>query len=269
MPTWSLIFSRNPASFSYLPDFVHRAESLHRHTTVIGRHQYMYLSPVPNNEEKAHIPASTLKKLEYFCQNGNKRHIKDLLFGMATDWSKRQVPQLHVYYMIQQLIHTALPFKPSLSHNQDAVYREMRELMGCAAHYGDLMVGIYTLLFDDSLDVDKKLSPEDLFSYALSYIRDNYGNPLSISQVCSEIGISQTYLSRLFRKYGNTSFNAYLTQCRMEGAMKLMQEHPDMRLRDVAACVGYEDSSYFSKVFHQMTGKTPSQWVNDLTNETP
>ena len=131
------------------------------------------------------------------------------------------------------------------------------------------MVGIYTLLFDDSLDVDKKLSPEDLFSYALSYIRDNYGNPLSISQVCSEIGISQTYLSRLFRKYGNTSFNAYLTQCRMEGAMKLMQEHPDMRLRDVAACVGYEDSSYFSKVFHQMTGKTPSQWVNDLTNETP
>ena len=45
--------------------------------------------------------------------------------------------------------------------------------------------------------------------------------------------------------------------------MRLIREHPDMRLRDVAACVGYEDSSYFSKVFHQATGKTPSQWAAD------
>ena len=82
-----------------------------------------------------------------------------------------------------------------------------------------------------------------------------------MQSVCDEIGISQTYLSRLFRKYSNTTFNAFLTKCRMEAAMQLLLEKPDLLLRDVAACVGYEDSYYFTKVFRQYTGKTPSQWT--------
>ena len=47
----------------------------------------------------------------------------------------------------------------------------------------------------------------------------------------------------------------------MEAALKLLREKPDLLLREVAACVGYDDSSYFTKVFHQYTGKTPSQFV--------
>ena len=261
VPTWTLIFSRSPAAFSAFADFVHQAEKLHRSTVVIGRHQYMSLAPVARDTEKPHIPSATLKKLECFCQNGNKRHIKDLLFMLAAEWEKRQVPQLHAYHMVQQLLHAVFPFKPNLARNQDALQRDVRELFGYAVHYGDLMVGIYTLLFDEALATDKRLSPEELYRCALTFIQEKYGEAISVTHVCNEIGISQTYLSRLFRKYGDTSFNAYLTQCRIESAMKLIREHPDMRLRDVAACVGYEDSSYFSKVFHQTTGKTPSQWA--------
>lgn len=267
VPTWVLIFSRTPASFAALPEFAHRAEKLHRSTVVIGRHQYMYLTPLPKEAEKPHVSSSTLKKLECFCQNGNKKQIKDLLFTLATEWEKKQTPQVHAYRMVQQLLHTALPFKPALARNQDALNRDVRDLMGSAAHYGDLAAGLYTLLFDEALDTDKRMSPEELYQCALDFIQEKYGEAISVNHVCQEIGISQTYLSRLFRKYGNTSFNTYLTQCRMEGAMKLIREHPDMRLRDVAALVGYEDPSYFSKVFHQTTGKTPSQWALGFTPE--
>lgn len=261
VPTWTLIFSRNPGPFTTFQEFVHRAQALHRSTVVIGRHQYMYLSPLPKDGEKPHVSSSTLKKLECFCQNGDKRHIKDLLFTLVTEWETKQMPQVHAYRMLQQLLHTVMPYKPALARNQDALNRDVRDMMASAAHYGDLAVGLYTLLFDDALDTDKRMSPEELYKCALNFIQEKYGEPISVNHVCSEIGISQTYLSRLFRKYGDTSFNAYLTQCRMEGAMKLIREHPDMRLRDVAALVGYEDSSYFSKVFHQATGKTPSQWA--------
>jgi len=264
VPTWALIFSRSPAFFSFFPEFVHRAELLHRNTVVIGRHQYMYLAPLPKDAEKPHISTATLKKLECFCQNGNKKHIRDLLFTLATDWEKKQTPQVHVYRMIQQLLHAVLPFKPALAANQDALNRSIREMMGGAAHYGDLASGLYDLLFEEETVADKHMSPEELYQSAIDFIREKYGEAISVNHVCSEIGISQTYLSRLFRKYGNTSFNACLTQCRMEGAMKLIREHPDMRLRDVAALVGYEDSSYFSKVFHQATGKTPTQWASDV-----
>lgn len=266
-PTWTLIFSRLPAEFGTFAAFVHQAERLYLSTVVIGRHRYMTLSPVSKDIEKPHISTTTLKKLECFCQNGNKRHIKDLLFLLATEWEKRQVPQIHAYHMVQQMLHTVLPFKPNLARNHDTLQHDVRELFACALHYGDLMVGIYTLLFDEALATDKRLTPEELYHYALTFIQEKYGEPISVTHVCNEIGISQTYLSRLFRKFGDTSFNAYLTQCRIDGAMKIIREHPDMRLRDVAACVGYEDSSYFSKVFHQATGKTPSQWAADFVPE--
>ena len=134
-------------------------------------------------------------------------------------------------------------------------------MIRCAAYYGDLVSGMYAMLFDNGKVKDRKLSTQELYDCAVQYVKENYAQPLSMQSVCDEIGISQTYLSRLFRKYSDTTFNAYLTRCRMEAAMKLLREKPDLLLRDVAACVGYDDSSYFTKVFHQYTGLTPSQFT--------
>ena len=58
--------------------------------------------------------------------------------------------------------------------------------------------------------------------------------------------------------------NVFLTKCRMDAAIVMIRQHPDIMLRDVAACVGYDDPSYFSKVFHQTTGLTPSQFSAGL-----
>ena len=52
-----------------------------------------------------------------------------------------------------------------------------------------------------------------------------------------------------------------LAQAEAERIAALLRDKPDLLLRDVAACVGYDDSSYFTKVFHQYTGKTPSQFT--------
>lgn len=230
---------------------------------VIDRRQFLFLA-ARRDREKPHIANATLKKLEYFYQSGNKKVIKDLLITLAADWEKRQTPQLHVFHMVQQLVYTLLPSRASLASQHDAILREINDLFAYAASYGKLMAGVYSLLFDDDLSRDKKLSPQELYAYAIRFIQEKFAEPISIMHVCGEIGISQTYLSRLFRKYGNTSFNAFLTQYRMESAMRLIREHPDILLRDVAACVGYDDSSYFSKVFHQATGHTPSQWAAEL-----
>ena len=163
--------------------------------------------------------------------------------------------------MCRQLIHqTASVYRP-VSGQLEETLLEFNELIRCAGSYGDLMSCVYTLLFDSSSIRDRKLSTQELYEYAVEYIEKNYAHPLSMQSVCDEIGISQTYLSRLFRKYSDTTFNAFLTRRRMEAAMKLLRDKPDLLLRDVAACVGYDDSSYFTKVFHQYTGKTPSQFT--------
>ena len=166
--------------------------------------------------------------------------------------------------MVYPVVHQAILASPALYGRQDAMLQDVAELFQYAASCGDLMAGLYTVLYDENASHDKRLSPKELCEYAMSHIRENYAQPLSVQSVCAETGISQTYLSRLLRKYGNTTFSAFLTKCRMDAAMDLIRQHPDILLRDVAACVGYDDPSYFNKVFHQATGQTPTQFAAEV-----
>lgn len=123
--------------------------------------------------------------------------------------------------------------------------------------------------FEEGFIRDKNVSANELCEYTLNYIRENYAQPLSIPRICTDVGISQTYLSRLLRKYAGTTFNTFLTQCRMDAAKQMLRDHPDILLHEVAACVGYDDQSYFSKIFRNETGMTPSQYAATFAADAP
>ena len=265
--TTTLLFSRNAGTLSTLPDFFTRAAEVMEHTVVIGHQQCGFLTGGPGPDMTRHLSNATLKRLEHFIIDCNTRMIKDAFVTLAIDWARERLPQMYATTMVQQLVHLVLTARPVSGQQQDAITKEVRELFTTASSYGDLMASLYAVLFDKGAIKDKKLTTEDLYQYAISYIDENYAKPISIQSVCAEIGISQTYLSRLFRKHGNTSFSTYLTQCRLNAAMDLIRQHPDMALRNVASCVGYEDYAYFSKVFHQSMGCTPSQWATQVTGE--
>ena len=259
--TSTVLFSRNAGTLSSLPDFFTRAAEVMEYTVSIGHQQCGFLTGSPGPDTTRHLSNATIKRLEHFIIDCNTRMIKDMFVTLAIDWARERLPQMYAATMVQQLVHLVLTARPVSGQQQDAIAKEVRELLSTAASYGDLMASLYSVLFDKGAIKDKKLTTEDLYQYAIAYIDENYAKSISIQSVCAEIGISQTYLSRLFRKHGNTSFSTYLTQCRLNAAMQLIRQHPDMALRNVASCVGYEDYAYFSKVFHQVVGCTPSQWV--------
>ncbi len=263
-PTQTLLFARNPGALADLPDFFDRAAAVMETTVIIGRHQATYLAGVPNTDQSRHLSSAALKRLEHFILDCNTRMVKDTFVSYAIEWERSHLPQMYAATMVQQLVHLVLSVRPVPGAQQDTIMKDVRDLLLNAASYGDLMSSLYSVLFDMGNMKDKKLSTEELYNYAVSYIQENYAKSISIQNVCAEIGISQTYLSRLFRKHGNTSFNAFLTQHRLNMAMTLMREHPDMALRNVAGCVGYDDYAYFSKVFHQVVGMTPSQWMGTI-----
>ncbi len=260
--TQTLLFGRNPGTISALPDFFSRAADVMERTVIIGRHQACFLTGTGNTDLTRHLSGAALKRLEHFILDCNTRMIKDTFVAYAIEWERDHLPQMYAETMVQQLVHLVFTARPVPGRQQDAIMKDVSDLIINAASYGDLMAGLYAVLFDMGAMKDKKLSTEDLYRYAVEYIQENYAKSISIQNVCAEIGISQTYLSRLFRKHGNTSFITFLTQCRLNAAMKLMRQHSDMALRNVASCVGYDDYAYFSKVFHQVVGMTPSQWAN-------
>lgn len=113
--------------------------------------------------------------------------------------------------------------------------------------------------FLDSVYETRNIKNAKILSEAMDYIRRNYNNDLSLEKVAQSIYISPYYLSHLFKEELNITFVEYLTMVRMEEAKKLLSDS-SMSVLAVASEVGYEDASYFSKVFKKITGLSPNQY---------
>ena len=55
----------------------------------------------------------------------------------------------------------------------------------------------------------------------------------------------------------------------VDSILSKLRDHPDILLHEVAACVGYDDQSYFSKIFRNETGMTPSQYAATFAADAP
>ena len=116
-------------------------------------------------------------------------------------------------------------------------------------------------------DVFAGLSPvSSITSQAVTYITAHYMEKLTLRDLASRLFVSDSYLSKLFRQEMDISFNDYLNKTRIEHSIDLMQQ-TDLPLLEIAGMVGFDDQSYFTKVFKRTTGKTPRQYKNSLAEE--
>lgn len=113
--------------------------------------------------------------------------------------------------------------------------------------------------FLDTVYETKNVKNAKILSEAMNYIRQNYSSDLTLEVVANTIYISPYYLSHLFKEELNITFVEYLTMVRIEEAKKLLAD-PSLSILAVASEVGYEDASYFSKVFKKVTGLSPNQY---------
>lgn len=81
---------------------------------------------------------------------------------------------------------------------------------------------------------------------------------LTRDSLCQRLCIGHTYLSLYLRSRGLT-FYQYINSLRVEYAIKLMEEHPEMPIREVSGLSGFRSQTTFRKVFQEVKGHLPSQ----------
>lgn len=101
---------------------------------------------------------------------------------------------------------------------------------------------------------------EDIGEKVLAYIDRHFTKPLTLRSLGMLFHVNSIYLGQLLKKKTGILFNAYLNQLRIEKAKELIRTDPDLRLKDLAYSMGYTDSHYFTKVFKQLAGATPTEY---------
>lgn len=100
---------------------------------------------------------------------------------------------------------------------------------------------------------------EQLVNAAKKYVQKNYKEKLTLAMISSDIGISQGYLSSVFKKTTGSNLNDYVNHVKIEKAKDLLGMHEYM-MYEISDMLGFENPYYFSKVFKRITGMTPSDY---------
>ncbi|GIO54443.1 AraC family transcriptional regulator [Paenibacillus cineris] len=121
---------------------------------------------------------------------------------------------------------------------------------------------------------DRKHSPlqelssdEKVILHISEFIRKHYAQPLTLAQVSEMCRMSQTGFSTKFKQYIGKTFTEFRNETRIRVAKQLL-EQSDRKIMEVAQDVGYEDLSFFNKMFKHMVGFSPSQYRNAATTAT-
>lgn len=109
---------------------------------------------------------------------------------------------------------------------------------------------------------DKKLEKakySTLVESGIHYLQGNYDRNLSLEEVCTHLSVSKNYFSYLFKRETGQNLWAYLTDIRLNKSKELLRT-TDLKSYEIAYKVGYDNPSYFSKLFKKSTGYTPNEF---------
>ena len=94
----------------------------------------------------------------------------------------------------------------------------------------------------------------------LSYISENYDSNISLDMLAKIAGMNPKYFCRYFRSMTERTPIDYLNYYRIECACEMLTTK-NISVKEAAISCGFNDESYFIKIFHKYKGITPKQFA--------
>lgn len=103
-----------------------------------------------------------------------------------------------------------------------------------------------------------ELKSLDKIKFIVKYIEDHYSEEISVADMASLCYFSESHFMKFFKANMGTSFINYVNDYRLTMAAKLLRSTSDNTLT-IAEQVGFDNLSYFNRIFKRKYGITPTQ----------
>lgn len=100
----------------------------------------------------------------------------------------------------------------------------------------------------------------------IKYIHDNFDKDISLPFIADMANVSKYHFCNMFKEFTGQTFKEYHNNLRISKAIELLST-TNLPATEIAFLCGFNDSNYFSRKFHQITGKTPIDARNDSLNK--
>ena len=122
----------------------------------------------------------------------------------------------------------------------------------------DIWITLSRHTFEKEIRHEKR--PQDVkILRMIEYLRKNYGDKFSLSDMASAQNVSRGECCRFFKKMMGMTISEYLLEYRLAKSTELLTNTSDS-ITEIAHAVGFCSASNFSALFKEKTGHTPSQY---------
>ena len=119
---------------------------------------------------------------------------------------------------------------------------------------------MYSFYAETAEDTESESDPDqEEFSKIAEYLEQHLGDHITLTKLTLKFAINRNKLNEIFEKQTSMTCLNYLMHLRVDLA-KILLTQTELPIGEIGARVGYPDSNYFTKVFKENVGQTPSQY---------
>ena len=127
-----------------------------------------------------------------------------------------------------------------------------------------LMAEFFAWLLENGVETGRSSSDEDILHYysviepAIRMIRDEYSTHFTVDTLACACNISKFHFCRIFKSIMGVTSIQYLNAYRLKLADTLLA-NTDLQIGEIATMTGFEDASYFARIYKKQFGRSPKQ----------
>lgn len=113
--------------------------------------------------------------------------------------------------------------------------------------------------------VDTKMTELKRIQIVYSYILENYRTGVSLEKAAALIPMTKSSFCKFLKKHAKKTFSEIVNEIRISHACELMIQS-DLKIANIAYESGFNDISYFNRIFKKIIKSTPKEFVSNKQN---
>lgn len=169
----------------------------------------------------------------------------------------KTLSRMYLYHILYDLLFQV--YEAYGVTDYDVISQGINRLLNCSTAAS--MCRVLEEIMAD-LQGEQRQHPADssaIVRQVLGMIQSDYAQPISLEYLAERVYITPSYLSYIFKQEVGQNLIKYITDYRMQKA-RAMMEDSTQKVSQIARRCGYDNPSYFNKLFKNYYGVTPRQY---------